>query len=415
MSTSIEYTSLGPKAPDTDEVLADMEAVWQAAFDNKLNTDAATPQGQLITSLTAMVQNKNNELVHLANQFNPLTAEGIWQDALAAIYFLTRNAAQPTVVQVVCSGLAGTVIAGMDTSVDPATVRTSDGYELICQTTGTIGEDGTVTLPFECTEVGAIEIEANSVTTIVKAQSGWDSVDNPDPGAVGNDVETQQAFENRRYASVALNSRSMLASVYSRVGEVDGVIDLLARQNRTDVSVVDNGVTYGPHSIYICVLGGADADIAEAIYNSVSAGCDYNGNTSYEYTDPVTGAVETVLFQRPEAVEFQIVVTIQANSQSTDNTLSDAIKENIYADFYGDEYPNADTGVAHNTNVTRITIGSTTYASRFYCPVMCAGASTNLVSVEIGRKDGELTNVVSLTNAEYPSLTMDDITVNILE
>ena len=41
------------------------------------------------------------------------------------------------------------------------------------------------------------------------------------------------------------------------------------------------------HSIYICVLGGEDAAIAKAIYEKNSAGSDYNGNTFFDYTDPV--------------------------------------------------------------------------------------------------------------------------------
>lgn len=412
--SSIEYTDLGPIAPDTATVLADQQTCWQTAFGNNLNTDPATPQGQIMASLAAIVQDKNNQLLFLANMFNPATSQGIWQDALGAIYFIERQAAQSTVVQVVCTGLPGVVIIGRDTSVSPARVRTTDGVELVCQTGGTIGSNGTVTLPFVVEEEGAIEIEAHSVTKIVQAQAGWDTVDNPDAGVTGSAQESQYAFEQRRYQSVALNSRSMLASVYSRVGNVDGVIALLARQNRGDSPIVDNGVTLSPHSIYIAVLGGAEQDIAEAIYNTVSGGCDYNGNTSVEYEDPVTGAAETIRFERPEEVAFQVEVTLQ-KSKTTPSNVEEQVKSNVYADFYGKEYPNQDTGTAHNNNnVIRVSIGDTVYASRFYCPAISAGV-TQLVSVRIGRLDGELGNIVELTNAEYGSLSEDDITVIVQE
>lgn len=411
--SSIEYTDLGPIAPDTATVLADQQTCWQTAFGNNLNTDPATPQGQIMASLAAIVQDKNNQLLFLANMFNPATSQGIWQDALGAIYFIERQAAQSTVVQVVCTGLPGVVIIGRDTSVSPARVRTTDGVELVCQTGGTIGSDGTVTLPFVVEEEGAVEIEAHSVTKIVQAQAGWDTVNNPDAGVTGSAQESQYAFEQRRYQSVALNSRSMLASVYSRVGNVDGVIALLARQNRGDSPIVDNGVTLSPHSIYIAVLGGAEQDIAEAIYNTVSGGCDYNGNTSVEYEDPVTGAAETILFERPEEVAFQVEVTLQKN-KTMPSDVEEQVKANVYADFYGEEYPNQDTGTAHNNNVTRVSIGDTVYASRFYCPAISAGV-TQLVSVRIGRLDGELGNIVELTNAEYGSLSEGDITVIVQE
>lgn len=411
--SSIEYTDLGPVAPDSADVLQAQQDIWQAAFDNKLNPDPATPQGQLMASLAAIVQDKNSQLLFLANMFNPATSQGVYQDAIAAIYFITRQAAQATTVQVVCTGLPGTVIEGQDTSVAPARVRTADGTVLVCQTGGTIPAGGSITLPFAAQEPGPVVVEAHAVTTIVQAQPGWDTVANPDPGVTGRSTEGRQAFETRRRQSVALNSRSMLSSVYARVGNLPGVIDLLARQNRTDAPVEDNGVTLAPHSIYIAVLGGADADIAEAIYNSVSGGCDYNGDTGVEYTDPVTGAVETVRFQRPEEYPFAIEVTFQENA-TTPSDVAARVKSNILADFYGEPYPNAGDGTAHDAQVTRIPIGALVYASRFYCPAISAGAS-QLVSVQIGKKGGSLGNAVQLTNDQYPSLTADDITVIVRE
>ena len=44
--SSLEFTARGVVAPTTDTVLQDVTNAWQAAFDNTLNTDAATPQGQ---------------------------------------------------------------------------------------------------------------------------------------------------------------------------------------------------------------------------------------------------------------------------------------------------------------------------------------------------------------------------------
>lgn len=409
--SNISFEVTGPVVPDTSEVLAAQRDIWQVAFDNKLNTDAATPQGQLMASLAALVQDKNNQLLYLANMFNPMTSEGVWQDGLGAIYFLDRKPAIPTQVQVECMGLEGVVIQGTDqvTAAEAARVRTSDGHELVCLSTGTIPAEGVITLPFACTETGPIEIEVNTVTTIVQTQPGWDSVANHEAGVLGRDVESQWEFELRRYASVALNSRSMLASVYARVGEVDDVIDLLARQNRGDNPIVDNGVTYAPHSIYIAVLGGADSDIAEAIYNSVSGGCDYNGNTAYEYTDPLTGAQETVLFQRPDEVAFEIYVTVRRSAGVNTTVMANAAA-NIYADFYGEEYTNRADREAHNRSVERVHIGETVYADRFICPVQSAGIPYG-ISVTIGRKGGTQGDVVSLRNDEYPSLVMDDIHV----
>lgn len=401
-------TADGIQMPDSAQVLASVQAYWKAALGDSLNVNPATPQGQIMASEAAIIQEKNKQLLYLAQQFNPATAEGAWQDALAAIYFIERQPAAPTVVQVLCSGLAGTVILGSDTSTSPAQVQTEDGIVLTCQETGTIGADGTVTLPFACVDTGPVEVGIGAVSSIVQAQPGWDTVTNTAAGAVGRNVETRAEFEQRRFQSVALNSRSMLASVYARVGNVSGVIDLLARQNRTDSEVESNGVTLSPHSIYIAVLGGADDEIAEAIYNSVSGGCDYNGTTSVQYTDPVTGAVETVKFQRPETVPFQISVTIQRSAGLSSGAITQA-KQNIWNCFYGLPYQaeNCDTPA-------RLHIGETVYAGRFYCPVLAAGLS-QIVAIELGPKGGNMGVLAELTNAQAPSLDLDDIVIALQE
>lgn len=166
-----------------------------AAFDNRLNPDPATPQGQLITSETAIVQDKNSQLLFLSNMFNPETAEGIYQDALAKIYFLTRQAARSTVVPCTCTGLPGTVIPGIGSEA-PALAKDADGNILVCQTGGTIPQSGSIVLEFACQVPGPIEIRKGTVTTIVRTIPGWDTITNAD-GVTGQNVESRA---RRRYA-----------------------------------------------------------------------------------------------------------------------------------------------------------------------------------------------------------------------
>ena len=84
-------------ADDTETVRAAVAADWVAAFHKDgqvdLNTDPETPAGQLIDSQTAAVTEKDTELLYLCDQFDPAKNEGIFQDAIAKIYFLSRKAA----------------------------------------------------------------------------------------------------------------------------------------------------------------------------------------------------------------------------------------------------------------------------------------------------------------------------------
>ena len=79
----------GLYADEIQDVRRTVQQDWIAAFRRdgrpELNVEPETPAGQLVDSQTAAIVDKDNEVLFLANQFNPETAEGIWQDALAKI------------------------------------------------------------------------------------------------------------------------------------------------------------------------------------------------------------------------------------------------------------------------------------------------------------------------------------------
>ena len=132
------------------DVLAQIKADWQNAFSGgglpPLDVDPATPAGQLIATQAALVQAKDSEILFLAQQFNPETAEGRWQEALGRIYFISRKTAEPTVVSCTCTGLYNTVIpAG-------SIVQNTDGYQLRSLDAATIPSSGTVNVEFAVTE-----------------------------------------------------------------------------------------------------------------------------------------------------------------------------------------------------------------------------------------------------------------------
>ncbi|EFH1065172.1 hypothetical protein BF253_005434, partial [Escherichia coli] len=122
-----------------------------------------------------------------------------------------------------------------------------------------------------------------------RAVSGWDAITNASPGVVGVDVESRIAFETRRKQSVARNSRNQDASTLSALLATNGVLDAYVWSNRT-AATVNQGATNFPvvaHSIYICVYGGTDEDVAESIFQTYNPGANLNGDTSYTVYDNV--------------------------------------------------------------------------------------------------------------------------------
>lgn len=403
-SPDIIFADSGPQVPDTPAVLAWVQQRFLEAFGPDLNLDQSTPQGQLITTLTACITARNAALLHLSQMFDPDTASGVFQDALGRIYFLNRQAAAPSVAQCLCVGLPGTLIPGTDTSNSPALAQDASGMQWHCTRTGTIPESGSVALPFASLEAGPVACPAQSITTIVSVIPGWDTVTNPEAGVAGRNTEGRAAFEARRRQSVALNGLGPVAAIYSRVAAVDGVLDARVEQNVTDVPIMIGKVQLKPHSVYVTVVGGEDAAVAEAIARSKSAGSDMNGNTSYTVTDANSGAQQVITFERPDSLRLGVRVTL-AETDTTPADIIDRIKAAIVANFTG-----ADGSVA-------VGIGDTLYASRFYCVVLGVGV-TDLLAVELAILSGsEPAWGVSVSSEINELLTVaaDDVTVIVRE
>ena len=87
MSFDLSFTDNGVVAPEVAEIKSDFQALFQEIFGVNVSLDDASMIGQLITALTKIVSDKNNQLIYVINQFNPERADGIWQDALAKLYF----------------------------------------------------------------------------------------------------------------------------------------------------------------------------------------------------------------------------------------------------------------------------------------------------------------------------------------
>ena len=398
--------SLGFSADSVSEVRAAVAAAWKAAFksDNtaELNTEPETPAGQIIDSQTASITQKDSELLYLANMLNPLKATGIFQDALAEIYFLQRKPAIPSSAVIKCAGLPGTVIP-----VSAQVMSTAD--DTIWQNTEaqTIGADGTCECVFECQSAGLISAAAGTLSRINTMVAGWDTAVNLRAATVGQNAETQGAFEARRYKSVALNARGTIAAVYARVADCANVVSCIVRENKTNMPIEIDGYSIKAHSVFVSVVGGSDEDIAEAIYNSCSAGCDYNGNTTVAVTDSATGAGEKVTFYRPADYPMYVRVTLQGKD-SLPNDYETTVKNAVYDNFYGES-----TATIAGNPILRAVAGDTVLASRFVPSVLDAGIS-QVVSIRVSSDGKTYTESVHIPITVDPSLAKEHITVEVL-
>lgn len=105
------FTDRGFVPPEDGPVLDGAIADFQAAFGGRLNfTNLETPRGQLVSSLAAIIIDKDGQFCALANGVDPAYASGRMQDAIARIYVIYRKAGETTSVTARCTGRPGTVI-----------------------------------------------------------------------------------------------------------------------------------------------------------------------------------------------------------------------------------------------------------------------------------------------------------------
>lgn len=392
----------GLVAEETSVVRARIAQEWKNAFATDprlpvLDTNPETPAGQLIDGQTALASEKDNDMIYIANMFNPKNATGVWQDALAAIYFLNRKIALPTYVTCQVRGAYGTTIPY------GALVQDVNGYTFLNTSVVVIGSSGTANIYVRCTETGAVEVAPNTVTQIVTTVPGWDSVSNPSAGVTGRDEESQAAFENRRAGSVGKNSHGAVASIYGTIADLNNVVAVLVLENTTNADKTIKGVTLAGHSVYISVYGGDDTDIARAIYNKIDGGVGTQGNTMLTYnpaSDNIADqpdALYTYYIERPDTVETAVKVTV---SDDETTGLTNAIKEAVVENFNG------------NSSFRRVKMGDTLYASRFYADVIKAGV-TMLENIEIKYPSatGSYADSIDIPASELPTISAEDVTV----
>ncbi|KWO62548.1 baseplate J/gp47 family protein [Burkholderia territorii] len=395
---AIQFTDTGVVAPLESDVLAGMQADINAAFGGGVNPQLTAPQGQLAQSLTAIIGDKNNDVLEVSNQVDPDNASGRWQDAIGRIYFMNRIAATGTVVTATCYGL-------VDSKIPAGSVaRDVNGYLYSSLAAAEIPASGQVDVQFQCQTTGPIACPIGALSVIYTAAQGWDRVSNSTAGVPGQNVEGRAAFEARRRLSVAANSVNMVQSVYAAVLAVPNVLDACVLDNPTGVTKLYGATNYPllPHSLFVSVVGGAPAAIAQAIWSKKAPGCDYNGNTSFTIADTSYDQPQPeyeIKWVTPAPVQCYFEVQIQANDQLPAD-IGQLIQQAIVSAFNGE-----DGGV-------KARIGSTTYAGRYYAGVAGTDPNVNIFSISLGT-DPMNVNQTSLSFGidQYPTLDPSNVTV----
>ncbi len=382
-------------------MLAGRQTDMDTALGGGASSSLSSPQGQLAQSDTEIIAQVYDKLLCLFNQINPDYSAGRFQDGIGRIYFMDRISAQGTVVTATCVGKSGAVIPAGSSAVD------ENGYIYQSVNAATIPETGSVDVSFVNTTTGPIPCDAGSLNQIYRAVTGWDSINNSSAGVVGIDVESRTAFEKRRQQSVARNARNVDASTLAALLATNGVLDAYVWSNRTDATV-NQGATSFPvvsHSQYVCVYGGTDADVAEAIFTTKNPGVNLNGDTTFvvedkeNYSQPYPQY--TMQWQRAGPIRVYFKVEIDDDPVNLPSDITEQIK-NVVASVFNGTYAGS----------TKARIGSRISGGAYYEPVISISPQyVSIISIQVSLDGSTWSSSVTAGVDQVPTVQLSDIEV----
>lgn len=376
---SYGVTDQGFVAKPLETIIEDLQTGLRGVFGPQLDLSPASPDGLVLGVFAGAAAElwEGLEGVHAAG--DPDAAGGASLDVLAGLTGTVRRSATRSTARLIATGDDGTELpAGRVVSVTGAGSRfattegatlaavpdwawstayqvgdlvTHDGAVYVCTTagtsvpagdgpTGTGGDipDGTVRwlhvgegeaaaeVLCEAAETGPVAAMAGTLTSIETPVAGWQGVRNLLDAEMGRDAETDTSLRLRREQELRAQGAGALDAVRADLLRVERVESVSVFENVTDTTDVDG---LPPHSIEALVLGGDDAAVAAALWETKPGGIRTHGTTIVGVTDSA-GESHGVAFSRPEDLDVYVSLTVAVDADFPSNGV-DQVKRALAA------------------------------------------------------------------------------------
>lgn len=300
----------GVIVPNASSIKSEVEAEWRLIAGEDATIDPSSFEGRLIDTTTTERISVARNNAELANQLNPNMANGSFVDAHLALIGGARDGAEQSTVELTLTGIIGTnILAG-------SFVEDVNRELWFLVFDAVIGAGNTVTTSFRSLNYGPISAGIGEINKIISSVVGWETVNNSAAATIGKIEQSDVSAKRQRRLELGANSRSVAEAVISAVYSLEGVSGIQFRENYTNATAIIDGITLIAKSSWLCVDGGVTSEISEAYYNN-RWGTDFNGVVEYEYTDPISGQVATVKFDRGTDVPIKCRIEARV-SQSQD-------------------------------------------------------------------------------------------------
>lgn len=400
-----EVTSTGYKLKTQNEWF-DEEKEMYLDIDPLWNLDPSTPDGLKLAHDAEVFSALDETLQQAYNSKDPNKASGVDLDVIASLTGTSRSeGTASTVTGFVLSGVASPL-----TTVPAGTIFESvtTGSRWTLDQQWTLDSSGQAVVDITCTVVGPTEADAGTITRIITTVPGLTSCNNPSPATPGTEIESDSSLRVKRATAVGRPGNNQIDSMLGELYAVNGVRRVKVYENDTNTTD-SNGLP--PHSIAPIIDGGADADVAMAIYIKKNPGVALYqaGNPiSVDVTSPTyPDNVKTIKFSRPVYVDMVIAVTIKNDGSLPSNT-QDLIRD-AFIEFAAGGLVPAEFGF----KVDGFDIGETVPYSTLYTPINKVIGQYGNSYVQTLTVNGDTTNVAIAFN-ELSRWTSSNITVTLV-
>lgn len=309
---SFEFTDTGLTIQTFDEIYQELVTAYKAIYGSDINLAQDTPDGQRIAIEAKSRLDAQEFALSIYNSMDPDLASG---QALNKIIKLAGIVRQPATLSQV----------DLEITTD-RNLTLLDGYQVedtigqIWETTASIAlTTGVNAVTVVASEFGAIEAAPDTITTPVTVVIGVTDVTNPLAASVGNAEETDAELRVRRNKSLQSPATSTVGGLFSALGNLPSVTDLIIYENDTDV--LDATLSLNAHSIWAVIEGGTVEDIVETIAKNKTGGTGLKGGESGVYVETITlpsGLTRTINhvmeFDRP--IEKRLYVRLDVTEKN---------------------------------------------------------------------------------------------------
>jgi len=271
--------------------IAEAQAILIGAYGINVNLEPSSPNGQLVQNIAIAITQRESDQAETISSLDPNIAAGLQLDAICANLDIERIKSINSTATCIFTGLTGvTITAGSQ-------VANSNSDIFLVDSNLTIGLSGSVTGTVTAQTAGIITVTANTITTIITAINGWDTVNNPTTGNVGTTEQSDAQLRNTRISQLAFASSGSIPSLVAGASALNPISSYVA-SNNTNAQIVKDGLTINPHSVMVILDGGgSDLQIATMIFNRLSGGGGMSGNKSFTIPVPNSPGTFTATWQ----------------------------------------------------------------------------------------------------------------------